>query len=148
VGPHDEQFCDGRSGPASWHVAAGVPRRHVIAAIHVLRSEYHDRIDRLYRRRTGRLVARSIDKLLDVDLAVMLRDPTDADGELATRARGVEADRIAAIQTLSAGLAHEVRNPLNSASLQLELLERRLRRGAADPRLIEPVEQVSHEIER
>jgi signal transduction histidine kinase len=64
------------------------------------------------------------------------------------RAQSAQSERIAAMQTLSTGLAHEVRNPLNSASLQLELLERRLRRAAADPKLIEPVEQVSLEIER
>ncbi len=62
--------------------------------------------------------------------------------------RADQSDRIAALQTLSAGLAHEVRNPLNSARLQLELLARRLRRAGADPTLIEPVEQVNHELER
>jgi signal transduction histidine kinase len=52
------------------------------------------------------------------------------------------------MQTLCAGLAHEVRNPLNSAKLQLELATRRLRRGGDDPRLVEPVELASHELDR
>jgi signal transduction histidine kinase len=49
---------------------------------------------------------------------------------------------------MTAGLAHEVRNPLNAAKLQLELLERRLRRQGDDPRLIEPTELAQKEIGR
>jgi two-component system sensor histidine kinase HydH len=68
--------------------------------------------------------------------------------ERLARERSAQSERVAAMQTLTTGLAHEVRNPLNSAILQLELLERRLKRTAAGPKLIQPVEEVSHELER
>jgi signal transduction histidine kinase len=148
VGPHDEKFYESRSSVGGWYVAAGLPQRHVVTAMNLVRGEYHDRIDQLYGPPEGRLVAKSVDKLLDVELALMLHDHLAANAELAARERNAQSDRIAAIQTLSAGLAHEVRNPLNSARLQLELLDRRLRRAEADPKLTEPVEQVSREIER
>lgn len=68
--------------------------------------------------------------------------------ELARRA--VMAEKLAAVGTLAAGLSHEIRNPLNAASLQLTLLERRLRRLPADSQaqFLEPLDLVQHEIRR
>ena len=54
-----------------------------------------------------------------------------ASGLDVTDVRGLErrtrlAEKLAAVGTFSAGLAHEIRNPLNGATLQLQLLERQL----------------------
>jgi len=63
--------------------------------------------------------------------------------------RALRAERLAAVGTLAAGLAHEVRNPLNSAALQLEVLERRLSKSDAVREATLPVTAaISEEIRR
>lgn len=72
-------------------------------------------------------------------------DVTDEDEMLR---RMLRSERLAAVGTMAAGLAHEVRNPLNSASLQLTVLERRLDRGD-DPTNTLPIARIiKSEIDR
>jgi signal transduction histidine kinase len=64
--------------------------------------------------------------------------------------RAQMAEKLAAVGTLTAGLSHEIRNPLNAAALQLTVLERRLRKldPALQPPLIDPLTLVRDEIRR
>src|SRR5262249_52145654 len=68
--------------------------------------------------------------------------------ELSRRAQ--VAEKLAAVGTLTAGLSHEIRNPLNAAALQLSVLQRRVARlpeGMQQP-LLEPLTLVREEIRR
>ncbi len=68
--------------------------------------------------------------------------------ELSRRAQVVE--KLAAVGTMTAGLSHEIRNPLNAAALQLTVLERRVHRLPRDEQasLLEPLQLVKDEIRR
>ncbi|HEX8706094.1 MAG TPA: ATP-binding protein [Myxococcaceae bacterium] len=68
--------------------------------------------------------------------------------ELSRRAQVTE--KLAAVGTMTAGLSHEIRNPLNAAALQLSVLERRVRRlpEAQQGSLLEPLSLVRDEIRR
>src|SRR5205085_3747712 len=68
--------------------------------------------------------------------------------ELARRAQ--VAEKLAAVGTMTAGLSHEIRNPLNAASLQLAVLERRVRKlPAADQApILEPLRLLRGELGR
>jgi signal transduction histidine kinase len=68
--------------------------------------------------------------------------------ELARRAQVHE--KLAAVGTMTAGLSHEIRNPLNAAALQLAVLERRISRlpREAQGPLHEPLHLVRDEIRR
>jgi two-component system, NtrC family, sensor histidine kinase HydH len=68
--------------------------------------------------------------------------------ELTRRAQ--VAEKLAAVGTLTAGLSHEIRNPLNAAALQLSVAERRVERLPAELRvfILEPLSLVRDEIRR
>ena len=62
----------------------------------------------------------------DVVLFAVGRDVSEAN---ALHERTLRGERLAAVGTLGAGLAHEIRNPLNAALLHATVVERALRRG-------------------
>ena len=150
LGPYDDNFYEKRSRIGRRHVQIGLKQQYMFTGMSVVRTAYLDLIVQLYPEIEACVMVRAVNKLLDIELAVMLRHyQLDSEEKLLQRERRIQADRIAAMQTLSAGLAHEVRNPLNAARLQLELLERRLRRQLGeDSKLVEPTELANHEIER
>jgi signal transduction histidine kinase len=149
LGPYDHAFNERRSRIGRVHVRIGLAQHYMFTAMNVVRAAYLDRIRELYPASEALDVVRSVDKLFDIELALMLRHyQLDSEERLLTRERTIQSDRVNALQTLSAGLAHAVRNPLNAAKLQLELLERRLRRNSDDPKLVDPIHLAHHEIER
>jgi signal transduction histidine kinase len=88
------------------------------------------------------------DLLATLDKAVRHVQAQVEKRDLARRAQ--VAEKLAAVGTLTAGLSHEIRNPLNAAALQLTVLERRVRRLEADKQtpLLEPLTLVRDEIRR
>ncbi len=148
-GPYDLAFNEKRARIGRVHVRIGLAQQYMFTAVNVVRSAYADQIRVLYPADAAIDVIRSVDKLFDIELALMLRHyQLDSEERLVDRERAIQADRLTSMATLTAGLAHEVRNPLNAAKLQLELLERRLRRQGAELKLVEPAELAHHEIRR
>ena len=90
--------------------------------------------DRRLARRRGRppLCAIGVDVTEEHDLAVRTR----------------RAERLASLGTMAAGLAHEIRNPLNAAHLQLSLARRRLARSTGDEGAARAVELAGAEMAR
>ncbi len=73
----------------------------------------------------------------------------DVTEERETHVRTMRSERLAAVGTLASGLAHEVRNPLNSATLQLQLLERKAAQGPLDSASLgRAIDVVKSELER
>jgi PAS domain S-box-containing protein len=98
--------------------------------------------------RTIRFVQASVIVNGSTLLLLVGQDVTD---RLALEKRAADAEAMASLATLTAGLAHEIRNPLNAAILQLELLSRissRLEETRARERIGESVKLVQTEIKR
>ncbi len=80
-----------------------------------------------------------------VALLVVGRDVTD---ERVRSELAQQHERLAAMGTLVAGLAHEIRNPLHGALLHLQVLERAIRGGTAGPDAREARETAQRELTR
>src|SRR5262249_18506309 len=109
-----------------------------------------DTITTLVRTRPGHLrsvtweVARTSDS---AELAIFLTGhDTTEERALADRRR--QPSHLAAVGTLAAGLAHEIRNPLNGAQLHVSFLARTLSKSGGNAETLEAVAVVGDEIKR
>jgi signal transduction histidine kinase len=78
----------------------------------------------------------ALDQICDIELAIML----ETYREDYVLKKTAEAESLAVMGKLTAGLAHEVRNPLNAAKLQLDVLRRTASR-VRDPSIRRKIER-------
>jgi signal transduction histidine kinase len=129
-------------------LAADATPESIVGAINELRAAATERI-LIDAPETALASIRAVNKQVDLELAAMLaRLHRNADRKAALREPRAATDQLAAMTTLSSGLAHELRNPLNAAKLQLDVLRRRLRRMPAEIELTAPADLAYDELSR
>jgi signal transduction histidine kinase len=99
--------------------------------LNVSRARVHERMGRLQRELLSQTVAVAVLTLTTLVVAFVLVWLLVQRTRRA-EARQHEAEELAALGTLAANLAHEIRNPLNSINLNLELLGEDLDESAAE----------------
>ncbi len=82
------------------------------------------------------------------DGVVLLATGRDVTDDKARDERSRQNERLAAIGTLAAGLAHEIRNPLNGAQLHVSFLKRAIKRKSSEQEMLEATDVVGDEITR
>src|SRR5262249_8220635 len=103
LGPYALVFNEKRARSGRRHAQSGAAQHYMVTALSVVRAAYLDRIGELYPAHEALLVVRSVDKLFDVELALMLRHyQLISEERLVERERSIQSDRLAALRTLSA----------------------------------------------
>ncbi len=72
----------------------------------------------------------------------------DVTEELKTKARLIHTERLAAIGRMAAHVTHEVRNPLSSIGLNVEMLEEELEGAGAGPETVALMRAITREVDR
>lgn len=137
AGPYDESYFEKRAKIGRVHVKVGLEQRYMLAAMNVIRDGLHRALDQISTDGSG--AARdhaAIDQICDIELAIML----ETYREDYVLKKTAEAESLAVMGRLTAGLAHEVRNPLNAAKLQLDVLQRTASR-VGDPAVRRKIER-------
>lgn len=121
AGSYGEEYFEKRSRIGRMHVKVGLEQQYMLAAMNVIRTGLHRGLAELSGGQPGNLVDhQAIDQICDIELAIML----ETYREDYVLKKTAEAESLAVMGRLTAGLAHEVRNPLNAAKLQLDVLRR------------------------
>ena len=121
---YETVFAEGETIRA---VLEGALRHHQHVSQKDLPYESQDRTVHTIRVSTAKLTGD------DAEPAGVILQAQDVTDWLALEQRVRVADKLAALHTLSAGVAHELRNPLSAMDLNLHLLEEELRDGASLP---------------
>ncbi len=124
TGPYDEAYFEKRARIGRMHVKVGLEQRYMLGAMNLIRLGLHRGIFESPDTSPGTFEEhRAIDQICDIELAIML----ETYREDYVLKKTAEAESLAVMGRLTAGLAHEIRNPLNAAKLQLDVLQRNAR---------------------
>lgn len=137
AGEYGDEYFQSRQRIGKAHVDVGLLPQFMFGAMSLIRhqlaeiflSRQQDKVVELLGEEGPRRAMASANRLLDIELTIMVQSYWDV----------LMKQKLQIPAALATGLAHEVRNPLNSIGLQMTLLERKLRSAEVDSEIFEPV---------
>lgn len=137
-GTYDDAYFEHRLNIGRVHVQHALPQRFMFSAMSIVRRGLHRAVgDHVADAALARRADLAIDKLCDVELAVMLETYREKDVE-----RQRQRERLATLGQLAASIGHELRNPLAVMATSLHLVRARLT-DAAVLRHLDKIERQS-----
>lgn len=139
-GVYDADYLKQRERIGRVHVRVGLDQRYMFAAMNVVRAGLHGGVHErdswtpAYKFR----VHSAIDKICDIELAIMLETYRDAYME-----RIQIGERLAALGQIAGAIAHDLRNPLAVIDTSAHLLEKR---AQEEPKLAKHVDRIAHQV--
>ena len=141
-GPHDDAYYERRARIGRAHVEIGLPQHFMLTAMNVIRREFRNIIESelqaaepVVRMKLGQ----SVDRILDLELAIMLETYQDDSQERVRR-----HERLAVIGQLAASIGHDLRNPLGVIESSVYILKRRV--GRSDERSAAHLEKITKQV--
>ena len=139
LGPWDEVYFDLRSRIGRVHVRIKMPQHYMFGAMNVMRRGMSEVLDDAFTDATRlSVVRRALNKILDLELAVMLH--TYREDLLSAQAR---TERLSTFGQLVGSIGHELRNPLGVMETSLYILKGRVK---DDERAGKHVERIGEQL--
>lgn len=137
-GPWDEAYFEVRCRIGRLHVRIALPQHYMFGAMNVLHCELAEVIDRSIEPGQRAQTRRSLAKILDLEIAIMLH--TYREDLLAQQAR---QERLSTFGQLLGSIGHELRNPLGVIETSLYILGGRI---GADERAKKHVDRIGDQL--
>jgi len=139
TGPWDYDYYELRARIGRRHVQIDLPQQYMFTAVNVIRGHLVDVVlDTANDLRRARDELHAIDKLLDMELAIMLH--TYREDYLS---RMQKTERLATFGQMVASIGHELRNPLGVMESSLFLLRGRV---GTDERVVRHLDKIESQI--
>jgi len=114
TGPWDEAYFERHARVGLRHVQIRLPQHYMFVAMNVIRTHLVDAVHQTADPSQTRVLARSLDRILDLELAIMLHAYREASHAELVQAKEIAEEATRTKSDFLANMSHEIRTPMNA----------------------------------
>ncbi len=137
-GPWDQGYMQRRARIGRVHVQIGLPQHYMVLGMNLVREKLSEALDQALDRERAARARQAVERILDVDLALMLHTYRED-----LQARNARAERLSTFGQLVGSIGHELRNPLGVIETSLYVLKSR---PSEDPRALKHLDRIAQQV--